>query len=164
MEYRLGKMEDIDSICSLIADAIKAMEQKGIYQWDDIYPLKEDFVDDIQKGTLYVATEQDKLLGIYVISTECDEEYQNGKWECAEETACIIHRLCVSPNVQNQGVGNTMLNHMEQQLRERHFKSVRLDVFTENPYAVRLYEKNGYVQRGYVNWRKGRFLLMEKKL
>ena len=27
-----------------------------------------------------------------------------------------------------------------------------------------LYEKNGYIKRGYADWRKGRFWLMEKKL
>ena len=42
--------------------------------------------------------------------------------------------------------------------------SVESDVFTENPYAIKLYEKAGYVKRGYADWRKGRFALMEKKL
>ena len=38
------------------------------------------------------------------------------------------------------------------------------DVFTENPYAQKLYRKSGYQVRGYADWRKGRFDLMEKKL
>lgn len=43
-------------------------------------------------------------------------------------------------------------------------ESIRLDVFTKNPYAQKLYRKNGYQVRGFADWRKGRFDLMEKKL
>lgn len=42
MEYRLGRLEDIDKIALLISDAIKEMELNGIHQWDEIYPTKED--------------------------------------------------------------------------------------------------------------------------
>ena len=72
--------------------------------------------------------------------------------------------LRVSPSFQHNGIGNVVLRHIEKQLIEAGYDSVRLDVFTQNPYALRLYEKNGYVKRGFADWRKGRFLLMEKKL
>lgn len=62
------------------------------------------------------------------------------------------------------GVGKQVLEHIEHQLLTLGYGSVRLDVFTENPYAIKLYEKAGYVKRGYADWRKGRFALMEKKL
>ena len=55
--------------------------------------------------------------------------------------ACIIHRLCVSPEVQNRGIGKIVLNHIENQLQNIGFESVRLDVFSENPYAISLYKK-----------------------
>jgi hypothetical protein len=35
---------------------------------------------------------------------------------------------------------------------------------TENPFAQNLYRHNGYEARGFADWRKGRFDLMEKKL
>ena len=44
------------------------------------------------------------------------------------------------------------------------YQSIRLDVFSENPFAQKLYRKNGYVTRGSAEWRKGRFDLMEKIL
>lgn len=49
MKYRLGKIEDISAITILICDAIKEMEQHGIYQWDEIYPTVGDFTEDIIK-------------------------------------------------------------------------------------------------------------------
>lgn len=164
MEYRLGKLEDIDSICRLVKAAIETMESRGIHQWDELYPTKEDFIADIQNENLYVVFENNTIVAIYVISREYDSEYIKGKWECSSETACVIHRLCVSPAVQNKGVGKEILIHIENQLMDKGFESVRLDVFSENPYAIRLYENNGYVKRGHTDWRKGRFWLMEKKL
>ena len=164
MEFRQGTIDDLNNICSLIAAAIKTMEAQGIHQWDEVYPSREDFVHDIINGILYTVTENNRLIAIYVISTEYDPQYSNGKWECDGETACIIHRLCVSPEVQNRGIGKIVLNHIENQLQHIGFASVRLDVFSENPYAISLYKKSGYKRCGYANWRKGRFWLMEKKL
>ena len=164
MEFRQGTIDDLNNICSLIEVAIKAMEAQEIHQWDELYPTREDFVNDINNGTLYTVTERGQLIAIYVLSTEYDSAYLNGEWEYNGETACIIHRLCVEPEVQNRGIGKMLLNHIENQLRNNSFESVRLDVFSENPHAVSLYEKSGYVRRGHADWRKGRFWLMEKKL
>ena len=164
MEFRQGTIDDLNNICSLIEVAIKAMEAQEIHQWDELYPTREEFVNDINNGTLYTVTERVQLIAIYVISTEYDSAYLNGEWEYNGETACIIHRLCVAPEVQNRGIGKIVLNHIENQLLNMGFKSVRLDVFSENPYAISMYEKNGYIRCGYADWRKGRFWLMEKKL
>lgn len=124
----------------------------------------EDFLINIQNGSLYTVMDEGVVIAVYVISKECDEEYDKCKWEYDDATACVIHRLCVSPDIQNRGMGSQILNHIEQQLRDLGYGCVRLDVFTKNPHAVHLYEKSGYIKRGYADWRKGRFWLMEKKL
>jgi len=164
MQYRLGTKEDLNEICFLIGKAIELMKKQGIDQWDDLYPTRKDFSDDIDKNTLYVAVENDKIIAIYVINQECDKEYHEWKWKNPDESACIIHRLCVSPDYQNKGIGTKVLSHIEDQIRSMGYLSIRLDVFSENPYALKLYEKNGYEKRGYADWRKGRFFLMEKTL
>ena len=61
-------------------------------------------------------------------------------------------------------VGKEVLSHIETQIKEMGYQSIRLDVFSENPFAQRLYRNNGYEHRGYADWRKGRFDLMEKKI
>ena len=173
MNYRLGRLEDVEEISRMVDSAKELMSSQGIEQWDEIYPAKEDFEDDIKKQTLYVAIDDgtsensDKLTdsnlaAIYVISTESDDAYNNASWE--DDNACIIHRLCVAPGQQNKGIGKKLLDKIEGQLVDMGFDSVRLDVFSENPFALRLYEKNGYERRGHADWRKGRFYLMEKKI
>ena len=164
MEYRLAEKSDIDDVVKLVKAAIVQMEADGIYQWDDIYPAKEDFINDIEKKSLYLAIDSKKLAAIYVISAESDEAYKNAAWENNDESAYILHRFCVSPDYQNKGIGKEVLAHIETQIYEMGYKSIRLDVFTENPYAQKLYRKSGYIVRGYADWRKGRFELMEKKI
>lgn len=141
MEFRQGTIDDLNNICKLITAAINTMEEKGIHQWDAIYPTKEDFANDIINDTLYTVTEGAQLIAIYTINTEYNPEYLNTKWTYNGEMTCIIHRLCVSPEVQNRGIGKIVLNHIENQLQNIGVESVRLDVFSENPYAIRLYEK-----------------------
>jgi len=148
----------------LIENAIELMRCQGIHQWDELYPTKEIFLDDINNNTLYVAVEDEKIIAVYVINQECDEEYHTCEWENPDESACIIHRLCVSADFQNKGIGSRVLSHIEEQVKGMGYLSIRLDVFSENPYAIKLYEKNGYKKRGHADWRKGRFFLMEKTL
>lgn len=164
LEYRKGTKKELDAICSLIKDAIAEMEKHSIYQWDEIYPTRTDFEDDIDNNNLHVVFNEDRLVAFYVISGEYDEQYDNASWKYDGDSAYILHRFCVSPKVQNQGIGKTVLNHIEDQIKDMGYQSVRLDTFTENPFAQRLYRHNGYEPRGYADWRKGRFDLMEKKL
>lgn len=164
MKCRLGTKDDIEVIIDLIHEAIKEMERHGIYQWDELYPTAEDFAEDIEKGNLYVTEEAGKLVAIYVINNESDDEYITADWHCSDETACILHRFCVSPKFQGRGIGRQLLLEIESQVRKMGYESIRLDTFTENPYAQRLYRHNGYEARGFADWRKGRFDLMEKKL
>lgn len=164
MQFRPGTKEDINEIDCLIRKAIEHMEHQGIHQWDEVYPTREDFLYDIDMNTLYVAVEDDKIIAVYVINQDCDDEYYDWEWKNPDDSACLIHRLCVSPDFQNRGIGSKVLAHIEEQVKSMGYLSIRLDVFSENPYALKLYEKYGYEKRGHADWRKGRFFLMEKTL
>lgn len=164
MNYRPAETTDLGAICALISSAIAEMERADIHQWDDIYPTKEDFLNDIIKKTLYVGTIDDDIAVVYAVNKDADEQYANGTWAYPDSEYCIIHRLCVNPKYQNRGVARETLGYIETTLRKNGTESIRLDVFTENPYALKLYRGNGYREVGTAHWRKGTFLLMEKPL
>lgn len=103
------------------------MERNNIFQWDDLYPAKEDFQKDIEKNQLYVGLANNHIVVVYALNQECEKEYENGNWKYKEESFYVVHRLCVNPNFQN------------------------------NPFATRLYDSLGYLKVGYADWRKGRF-------
>lgn len=164
IHYRLAVLGDIESVFTLIQGAIAEMELHDIFQWDELYPSREDILKDIEQETLYLAYKEADLVAIYVISDFSDSAYQNANWMYDENKAYVLHRFCVEPAYQNQGIGAQVLRHIEMQVAQMGYESIRLDVFTLNPYAQKLYRKNGYEVKGYADWRKGRFDLMEKKL
>lgn len=164
MLYRLADENDIGAICNLVKAAIRNMERQNIFQWDELYPAKEDFLEDIQKQQLFMGLLGDDIAVVYVVNEECDEEYQNGMWKYPDCEYRIIHRLCVNPIYQNQGIARKTLSHIEGELKKLNVGTVRLDVFSKNPFALSLYQNKGYENVGFADWRKGRFYLMEKLL
>ncbi len=164
MVFRRAEENDIDAICELVKAAIGSMEKREIFQWDDIYPTKEDFLNDIQKQQLYIGIVDDDAAVVYTVNKECEKEYENGRWRYPDCEYRVIHRLCVNPAYQNKGIAKTTLLHIEKELHKLNVRAIRLDVFSENPFALSLYLNAGYEKVGFADWRKGRFYLMEKQL
>ncbi len=138
------------------------MEQQGIHQWDEIYPDLSVITEDIVKYQMHIGMIDEKIAVCFVLSEECDEEYKNGKWQFPDSRFCVIHRLCVNPDFQNQGIATKTLEYIEKLCKSQEYDSIRLDCFKENPYSRKLYDKAGYSVVGYADWRKGRFELREK--
>ena len=164
IRYRKGTLKDLDSICEMIQKAIAEMNSKAIYQWDEKYPARSDFVKDIEQGQLTVGMVNGKPACIYVLSKECDAEYESANWTDQNGNYYVIHRLCVNPEIQNQGIAGKMMEKIEKDVKAAGGTSVRLDAFSQNPYALRLYEHAGYCITGSADWRMGQFVLMEKML
>jgi ribosomal protein S18 acetylase RimI-like enzyme len=155
---------DRDAIVALVYSVVNRLNQSGILQWDEIYPNKTHIDGDLKNGELYVARAGGEIIGIITLNGKSDPEYQNGAWAYNGPDYRVVHRLCVSPTMQGQGVGRRMMEMAEEMLRESGVKSLRLDAFSKNPYSLKLYERLGYRVTGEAVWRKGLFYLMEKEL
>lgn len=153
---------EFEEIFAMFCAATAEMERQGIYQWDEIYPDRDILRDDIIKRQLFIGKISDKIVCAYALNSECDEEYQLGDWKYPIQDARIVHRLCVHPDYQHQGIAKQTMLHVERQAKKLGTLSIRLDAFTQNPHALRLYERLGYNRVGIAAWRKGNFYLMEK--
>lgn len=162
LQFRKATERDIGEIVAMIHAAIDVMEEKGIFQWDDLYPAKEDFLNDAGQGQLYVGLVNRQIAVVYVLNQESDPAYENGKWKYQDAPFFVVHRFCVNPTFQNQGIAKATLQHIEKQVTEAGVHAIRLDVFSKNPLALKLYHSLGYSPVGYADWRKGRLILMEK--
>lgn len=163
IKYRKAEPNDMEEICRIVHDAIDVMERDHIFQWDDLYPAKGDFQEDLKKSQLYVGLVNGQIAVVYTLNQECDKAYENGKWKYQEEPFYIVHRLCVNPAFQKQGIAKSTLLYIEKQLKEIGIHVIRLDVFADNPFALKLYRSLGYSKTGHADWRKGKFFLMEKR-
>lgn len=164
IHYETATEKDIGEIMKLIHAAVEEMERNGIRQWDELYPDENCIRQDIENGWLTKGICRGKIAVIYVINEFCDEEYNDADWQFTGGEYRILHRLCVHPAFQNKGIAGAALRHIETVLSANGISALRLDAFTENPYALALYKKSGYRIAGYADWRMGRFCLMEKRI
>lgn len=164
MTVRKATKDDVIQIFAFVQKAVARMIEQGIPQWDEIYPIVDDFAEDAEKNHLYVAEVEGKAAACFTLNKDCDEEYKNGEWTYTGPDFLVIHRLCVNPEFQNRGVGSKVCLEIEKVALAAGMKSLKLDCFTQNPYSQKMYNKLGYKTVGYADWRKGRFILMEKLL
>lgn len=166
IHYRTAVPEDLEEVCGMVGHAVDTMTGNGIYQWDELYPTGDDFREDIDRKQLYVGVTDSRnmpqIAVAYVLNKEYDPQYDNGVWQHPEEPYYVVHRLCVNPLFQNQGIGGITLAHIEEQLLSWGIHAIRLDAFSQNPYALRMYARHSYRKTGDVDFRKGRFYLLEK--
>lgn len=164
LEFRTATIDDLDALVALYGAAAQDMFRQGVDQWDERYPDREILAEDAESGDMTLGLLDGALACAYVVNREFDPEYELGAWEQTEGDFCVLHRLCVHPRMQGRGLARQAMARMEAEARAKGFDSVRLDVFSKNPHAQRLYEKLGYKRTGEVRFRKGIFYLMEKGL
>lgn len=105
---------------------------------------------------------ENQLAGIVVLNETQSPEYSAIDWELDDRTPLVMHRFCVHPKFQKQGIAKQLLTLAERFAIDSQYKSIRLDAFTENPAALNLYANNSYVKRGTVTFRKGDLYCYEK--
>ncbi len=154
----------IEGVLCLCKDCSQNMVNNLIDQWDEVYPNKEVFFDDIKNNSLYIAlsNNSEEILGCIVLNEYQNPEYKEITWKHKAEKIAIIHRLMVHPKHEGRGIAYRLVKYIEELAKEREYESIRLDVFMKNLRAVSFYNKLGYEVVGKVTFRKGEFLCCEK--
>lgn len=162
--YETAKEGAQDEVMCLFEAVKKNMAEQGIDQWDEVYPDVRDVVSDIQDGTLTLVRQGGRLVAVYTLNRHQDNAYKFGSFKDTSDGYLVLHRLCVHPDNQHTGIAVAALKHIEEEAKKEGVSSIRLDVFTKNLRAVKLYEQAGYEYAGDAYFRKGKFALMEKLL
>lgn len=141
---RKAKLSDISQIMGVARACTRDMIDRKIYQWNDAYPSRSVFEKDVDRNELYVIEIGKTVVGAIVISSLMDEEYKAVRWLTENGPNVYIHRLCVHPKYQGQGLAGRMMAYAEKRATEGGLASVRLDTFSQNKANQRFYEKRGY--------------------
>jgi len=147
---RRAKISEISHIMAITKKCAAFMIAKGIFQWNEHYPSKKAFLNDIEQEELYVLLQDDILIGTIVISTHMDDEYIPIKWLTKNEKNIYIHRLSVHPDFQGKGYAQQLMDYAEGYARQNGFVSVRLDTFSKNKRNQKFYETRGYKKLGDI--------------
>jgi ribosomal protein S18 acetylase RimI-like enzyme len=159
---RQGKIADAKRIMKIIQDAVADMESKGIFQWDSFYPNQEVVNHDLESGAMSVYENEGVIKGMIVLNEQQDQEYQDLAWQFNFGRQLVVHRLCVDPCYQSQGIAGALMKFAEQTAKTLEYQSIRLDAFVNNERAYNFYVKLGYQVVGKVEFRKGTFYCLEK--
>ncbi|MCX7546504.1 GNAT family N-acetyltransferase [Xanthomarina sp. F1114] len=147
---RKATYKDIDSILKITRTCALFMTNQGVFQWNENYPSKKAFENDVLRDELYVLETNSKIIGCIVVSTFMDKEYIPIKWLIPNSNNIYIHRLAVHPEQQGKGYARKLMNFAETLAKNNHFVSIRLDTFSKNVRNQKFYELRNYKRLGEI--------------
>jgi ribosomal protein S18 acetylase RimI-like enzyme len=103
----------------------------------------------------YVAANNQNEVVAYIVSKPVNYNKLKGQYEslkCIEDDYIFtICSLAVCEKMRNQGIANQLISQLIQSVIDRNqFKVIGLQVRISNHYAIHLYKKHGFVQKGIL--------------
>lgn len=161
---RLAKLEDIQQIMFIIRSTISEMRTYNNIQWDEAYPQENDFINDIQEGTLYVSERAGQLVAVMCVNNVEPEEYQGLNW--SSDKALVIHRMAVDSKHRRKGIGLEMMKFAEELAHQKNTDYLKIDTNSLNEKMKALFMRCGYSLIGEMSFmgKETPFYAFEKKL
>ena len=153
MKIRLASSNDIGIIEKIYEDARVFMRQSGnMYQWQGIYPSRENIISDINDSCLCLCCESELILGVFYFRIGEDVTYQtiyDGKWLNESEYA-VIHRIAVSSESRGKGVASFCFDYALSK-----FPNIKIDTHKDNIPMQKALTKNGFSYCGIIHLLNG---------
>lgn len=140
---RKAVIEDTKEIMQIIKETIAEMRTYNNTQWDENYPQEKDFMNDIQKGDLYVAEREGKLVGFICINKVEPVEYNGLNWSLNED-CMVVHRMAVNPNYRRSGIGTELMKFADELALANSIRYLKTDTYSINIKMNSLFKKCGY--------------------
>lgn len=148
---RKAVIEDIKNVMEIIKETIVEMHSYGNYQWDENYPQEKDFLNDIQKGDLFVAEREGKLVGFVCINKVEPVEYNGLNWSL-NDNVMVVHRMAVNPAYRKNGIGTELMKFADELALKNNIRYLKTDTYSLNSKMNRLFEKCGYKLVGEMSF------------
>ena len=142
-----ASVNDLPDIMTMIKACIKNMNENGITQWNEQYPPRKIFLQDIENKSLFKFAINSNLVGIIVLSPVQDEEYEDIAWNDQNGKYLVVHRMAVHPNWQRRGIASKLLDFAEKFAKEQRYTSIRIDTFSKNPRTLSLFSKRNFERK-----------------
>ena len=162
---RKAELRDIQEIMEIVSETIPIMKVEGSDQWDDMYPLRKDFEQDLQNGSLFVFEHNQEIVGSITVDQTQPKEYETITWT-RNERAFVFHRLAVKPGVRKLGIASQLIDFAEKYALLNGVKYMRIDTYSLNQKAQQLFLKKGYKKTGVMEFhgKKFPFYCFDKEL
>ena len=156
IEYEDKYLEDVKDLLVELEEYIVSIDKDNLDQVHPEYRDKMALIDleevKNNNGKCYIAVENDKAIGLIMGCVFPYDKHDYLDYKCPKRGE--ITELVVSNNVRSKGIGNMLINKMEEYFKSLGCEYVLVDVFAYNENAIKFYDKNGYHSRMYTNIKK----------
>lgn len=156
IEYEDKYLEDVKDLLVELEEYILTIDKDHL---DQLHPDYRDkmAVLDLEEiannnGKCFVAVEDNKAVAVIMGIVGKYDEYDYLDYKCPKRGE--ITELIVSKNVRSSGLGQQLMEKMEDYFKSIGCEYVVIDVFAYNELAINFYNKQGYHTRGLVDIKK----------
>ena len=156
IEYEEKYLEDVKDLLVELEEYILTIDKDNL---DQLHPEYRDkmAVLDLQElkennGKCFLAIENDKAVGVImgIVTTYDEEDYLD--YKCPKQGE--ITELIISKKVRSKGIGQQLMEKIENYFKSINCEYVYIDVFAYNDAAINFYRKQGYHTRMLVDIKK----------
>ena len=156
IEYKDKYLEDVKDLLTELEEYIVSIDKDELDHVHPEYHEKMALVDleEVNKnnGKCYLAIENDTAIGLIMGTIPPYEEYDYLDYKCPKRG--IITELIVTSKIRSKGVGQSLMEKMEEYFKLNKCEYVLVDVFAYNENAINFYNKKGYHPRMYTDIKK----------
>ena len=155
-EYDDKYLEDIKDLLVELEEYIVSVDEDNLDRLHSDYRDKMALIDldliNKNNGKCYVALDNDKVVGLIMGIISKYDEYDYLDYKCPKRGE--VMELVVSSKGRHNGIGQQLINAMEDYFVLQECEYVLVDVFAYNDNAIKFYSKSGYHPRMITNIKK----------
>ena len=148
-EYESKYLNDIKDLLVELEEYIISIDEDHLDRLHEEYRDKMAILDleEVKNndGKCYLAIENEKVVGLIMGCIFPYEKYDYLDYKCPKRGE--ITELVVSKNVRSKGIGNLLMNKIEEYFKTKGCEYVIVDVFAYNHNTYNFYNKKGYHSR-----------------
>lgn len=156
IEYEEKYLEDVRDLLTELEEYIVSIDKDNLDQVHPEYREKKAIIDleevSQNNGKCYLAVEDGKAIGLIMGCIFPYDKYDYLDYKCPKREE--ITELIVANKIRSKGIGQALMDKMEEYFKFNNCEYVLVDVFAYNENAINFYNKKGYHPRMYTDIKK----------
>lgn len=156
IEYSDKYLEDVKDLLVELEEYILSVDKDELDQLHPEYREKMAKLDlqevEENEGKCYLAIENGKAIGLIMGTIIKYDEFDYLDYKCPKEGE--ITELIVTSKVRSNGIGQALMNKMEEYFKSLGCEYILVDVFAYNEKGIKFYDKQGFHPRMHVGIKK----------
>lgn len=149
IEYNEKYLDDVKDLLVELEEYIVSIDKDNLDQLHPDYRDKMAILDleEVNKnnGKCYLALQNNKVVGLIMGCIFPYDEYDYLDFKCPKRGE--ITELIVTNKIRSKGVGQQLMDKMEEYFKSKGCEYVNVDVFAYNENGIKFYNKKGYHSR-----------------